>query len=183
MINPLATQILPPVPKTIGSKGSNEESRLPARTSRQGGEGLASSIMQDGGLGFLRSRLEESMGALFEKAAEENPDLEAAGPAAFFGTGADVSPEATADRIVGFALGLKGIYSRQNSEMSHEEMMAGFEAEIRRGISDGFGNARGILGGLDLLNEQVENNVDETWDLVQQKLENFFHPPEEEVSD
>jgi len=46
-----------------------------------------------------------------------------------------------------------------------------------------FGNARGILGSLDFLNGQVETNVDATWDLVQQKLEAFFHPPEEDSGD
>ncbi len=183
MINPLAAQILPPVAKTSGPKRSAETAQSPARLPRPGSEGLASSIMQDGGLGFLRSRLEESMGALFEKAAENNPELAAAGPASFFDTSTDITPEATADRIVGFALGLKGIYSQQNSDLSEDEMMAGFEAEIRQGISEGFEGARGILGGMDLLNGQTEDNVDLTWDLVQQKLGEFFHPPEEESED
>jgi len=183
MINPLAAQLLPPAPKTTNSGKPAVSSEHPARPSRSGGDELAGSIMQDGGLGFLRSRLEESMGALFEKAAENNPELASAGPAAFFDTSVDVSPEATADRIVGFALGMKGLYSRQNSEMNEEEMMAGFETEIRKGIDDGFGNARGILGSLDFLNGQVETNVDATWDLVQQKLEAFFHPPEEDSGD
>ncbi len=175
MINPLAAQILPPVSKTSSPKAP-EGSAHGARPARPGGEGLADSIMQDGGLGFLRSRLDEKMGALFEKAAEDNPELAAAGPASFYEASTDVTPEATADRIVGFALGLKGIYSRQNSDLSEEELMASFESEIRRGISDGFGDARGILGDLDLRSDQVQENVDATWDLVQQKLEEFFHP-------
>lgn len=176
MINPLTAQLLPPVPKTSSTKGSDSTSARPTRPSRPGGEALADSILKDGGLGFLRSRLDESMAALFEKAAEDNPEMATAGPAAFFDSSTDVTPEATADRIVGFALGMKGIFSRQNSELSQEELMAGFEAEIRRGIGDGFGNARGILGGLDLFSGQVEENVDATWDLVQQKLEEYFHP-------
>ncbi len=173
MISPLAAQLLPTVNKPSISKGSDSPVALPSRSKSAG---LADSIMQDGGLGFLRSRLDESMGALFEKAAEDNPELAATGPAAFFNASADVTPEATADRIVGFALGLKGTYSRQNSELSEAELMAGFESEIRRGIREGFGNARGILGDLDLHSGQVEENVDATWDLVQQKLAEYFHP-------
>ena len=182
MINPLDAQLLPPAPARTSSGRSATATRpdRPSRPPRPEGQILASSILQDGGLGFLRSHLEDSMGALFEKAAENNPELAAAGPEAFFDSSVDVSPEATADRIVGFALGLKGVYSRQNSDLSQEEMMAGFEKEIRRGISDGFSNARGILGDLSMLEGDVQTNVDATWDLVQQKLDDFFHPPEEE---
>ena len=120
------------------------------------------------------------MGALFEKAAEKNPELASAGPAAFFDTSADVSPEATADRIVGFALSLKGVFGGQNPDLRAEELMVAFEAEIRRGIGDGFSNARGILGDLDLLEGEVQGNVDATWNLVQEKLDAFFHPTEED---
>lgn len=186
MITPLGTQILQPVSRdeknaqTSGSTHSAETPDRPVRPPRPGSEGLVASIMADGGLEFLRSRLEDKLGALFEKATADNPESAAAGPAAFFESSADVSSEATADRIVGFALGLKGIYSRQNPEMDQKELMAGFEAEIRRGISEGFDHARSILGGLDMLSGQVQDNVAETWDLIQQKLENFFHPPVQE---
>ena len=145
-------------------------------------EGLARSIMADGGLGFLRGRLEEKLGSLFDRAAEQNPELAAAGPEAFFDTRLDVSPEATADRIVGFALGLKGVFARQNTDLSAEDMMSRFETEIRRGIGEGFGHARGVLGDLDLLDGEVRANVDATWDLVQQKLDDYFHPPQDEAN-
>ncbi len=174
MITPVTAQILPQVPNKVDSSANKSRPARPPRPPRPGTEGLAASILSDGGLGFLQSRLEDKMSTLFEKAADENPELFEAGPAAFFDTGRDVSPEATADRIVGFALGLKGIYSRQNSELSDKELMAGFETEIRRGISDGFGHARGVLGDLDLLSGQVQDNVDATWELVQQKLQDYF---------
>jgi hypothetical protein len=157
------------------------ETAVAARPPR-GPEGLARSIMADGGLSFLRGRLEEKLGALFDKAAEQNPELAAAGPEAFFDTSVDVSPEATADRIVGFALGLKGVFARQNQDLSSEEMMSRFETEIRRGIGEGFGHARGVLQDLDLLDGEIRENVDATWDLVQQKLDNYFHPPRDEES-
>lgn len=142
--------------------------------------GLAQSIMSDGGLGFLQERMEEKLGALFEKATRDNPELAAQGPGTFFDTSADISPEATADRIVGFALGLKGTFARQNEDLSQAEMMAKFEVEIRRGIEEGFGNATSILRDLELMEGDVQDNVDTTWDLVQEKLNDFFNTPTEE---
>ncbi len=185
MINALTAQLLPGVSRNEKSKRPQAAPGLanapdrPAHPPRPGAEGFAASIMADGGLGFLQSRLEDKMGDLFEKATENNPELAAAGPEAFFDTSADVSPDATADRIVGFALGMKGTYARQNPDLDPQELMARFESEIRRGIEDGFGHARGVLGGLELLEGQVKDNVDVTWDLVQQKLEDFFRPPPE----
>ncbi len=182
MINPLASQILPSISRHEKSAQTSDPNKATegmgraARPPRPAPEGLAASIMSDGGLGFLRSRLEDKLGALFEKAAADNPELAAAGPGAFFDTSVDVSPEATADRIVGFALGMKGIYSRQNSELSADELATGFENEIRSGINEGFAHARNTLGSLDLLSGLVQDNVDVTWDLVQQKLEDFFKP-------
>ena len=179
MISPVSTNSLLPVRQTEASR------RLPVAESRAEGElrgetptteGLAAAIMADGGLGFLQSRLQEKLEGVFTAAAEVNPDLAAAGPAAFFATGVDVSPEATADRIVGFALSLRGVYGHQNEGVGEEELRSGFEQEIRRGVREGFEHARGSLSNLDLLEGDIQNNVDLTWDLVQQKLDDFFHP-------
>jgi hypothetical protein len=182
LINPLTAQLLPSATRSgnrtpgAASAHATAAKEHPAQANRPAHAGLAASIKADGGLDFLRSRLEEKMGKLFEKAAAKNPELAAAGPEAFFNTSVDVTPEATADRIVGFALGLRGIFSRQNKDLSQDEMMTRFETEIRRGINEGFGHARGVLGDLELLSDEVENNVDLTWDLVQQKLSDFFDP-------
>lgn len=139
-------------------------------------ENLASSIMADGGLGFLQARLQEKMEGLFGSSDTTET-------MAFDSSGAP-SPEATADRIVGLALSLRGAYERQHEGQSPEEMWSGFEAEIRRGISDGFDHARGVLSDLDLMESKIQDNVDLTWNLIQQKLEDFFHPqvvsPEED---
>ena len=180
MIKPLDAQLLPPVSsksnETRSSKAVSSASNPVSRSklSQRAPEGLAASIMSDGGLDFLRSRLESKLSDLFDEATANNPEMAAAGPAAFFDTSIDVTPEATADRIVGFALGMKGIFSRQSPQLGHEELLARFETEIRRGITDGFGHARGVLGGLELLNGEISSNVDLTWDLVQNKLDEFF---------
>ena len=186
MINPLTAQLLPPV-SDPNKNARSSDSAAPEETRDHGTPspraehaGLAASITADGGLGFLRSRLEETMGALFEKATEDAPGAAAGGPASFFDANADVSPEATADRIVGFALGLRQTFSRQNPELEQDELMTRFEAEVRRGISEGFGHARGTLGDLELYEGEIEQNVDQTWDLVQQKLAEFFESQDPE---
>ncbi|MCP4292639.1 MAG: hypothetical protein GY780_12485 [bacterium] len=173
MISPVIASIIPKTQPTAKDSQAQKPGH-PARPPRPGAEDLASSIMQDGGLGFLTSRLEDKLNSLFEKASEANPELAAAGPGAFFNSSTDVSPEATADRIVGFALGLKSVFARQNEDLDEKEMMARFESEIRRGIGEGFSDARGILGGLEMLDGEIEEGVDATWDLVQQRLDDYF---------
>jgi len=177
MINPLTAQLLPPVSrptKDSPTTGANSAVRTPGRSTRTDTANLSASIMADGGLSFLRSRLEEKMESLFEKAAADNPEPTTANPDAFLKSGADLSPEATADRIVGFALGLKSVFARQNPDLSPADLLSKFEAEIRRGIGEGFDHARGVLGDLDLLEGKVDENVTATWDLVQQKLDDVF---------
>ncbi|MBA1333039.1 hypothetical protein QQ73_18915, partial [Candidatus Endoriftia persephone str. Guaymas] len=44
---------------------------------------------------------------------------------------------------------------------------------IGGGIEQGFAEARGILEGLEILNGEIEQNVDKTYELVQQGLERF----------
>ena len=143
----------------------------------QGGD-LAASIRRDGGLAFLQSRLQEKLSATVSGTETE----EAQATAAYGGSGPDLSPEAVAGRIVSFALGLRQVYDRQNSDLSAEERQAGFEAQVRRGIGDGFDQARGILGDLNLLDEDVQATTDRTWELVQQKLDEHFSPGEEAES-
>jgi hypothetical protein len=133
-------------------------------------KGLAASIMADGGLGFLQSRLqeklEESLGR--DEAADSGKTGE-------YGRSEPLqSPEAVADRIVGFALGLRQAYDRQNASLSEEERRAGFEAEVRRGIAEGFDHARHYLRELQVDSEEVLSTADRTWELIQQKLEEVF---------
>ena len=184
MITPTGSQIIqsgsPKIKENPNSRATSAvtvQDLLPSESSR-GSEGLAASIKSDGGLSFLQANLEEKMGSLFEEASANNPEVAATGPASAFDTSVDVSPEATADRIVSFALGLKKHYQEQNPQLDEKELMANFEAEIRRGIRAGFSSARGTLGGLDMLHEEIEANVDSTWELVQAKLDEAFQPPE-----
>jgi len=180
MITPLAAQnrqVLQQIDKDARANGTARKQAAPARGTPTH---LADSIMADGGLEFLRSHLEEKLGAIFDAATADDPEAAAAGPAAFYDTATDVSPDATADRIVSFALGLRNAFSRQNPDLDETDLMTRFEAEVRHGIESGFKHARDTLGDLDLLTGNVADNVDATWAAVQQKLADFFHPSDGE---
>jgi len=167
------TASLYPKPQT---KQPEKPSTQPANVlpNRAKPNNMASSIMSDGGLNFLRSRLEEKLDSMFDEVAKNSDLPEGMTAASFYDMDIDVSPKATAERIVGFALNMMGTYRRQNQDMSEQELRAGFEVEIRKGISDGFDHAKGVLGDLDLLEGQVDENVISTWDHVQKMLDDYF---------
>jgi hypothetical protein len=98
-------------------------------------------------------------------------------------SGIDYSPEATAERIVAFSTQFFGAYQEQNPDMDEEESLASFVEIIRGGIEQGFGEAKDILGSLKVLDGDIADNVDKTYELVQKGLQSFidsFSDTEEE---
>jgi len=95
----------------------------------------------------------------------------------------DVSPEATATRIVNFATGFYQAYQQQNPDIAPEESLDNFMSVISGGIETGFNDARDILESLSVLDGKVASDIDSTYDLVQEGLkqfvDNFFN--EEEI--
>lgn len=88
-------------------------------------------------------------------------------------SGIDFSPEATADRIVSFSTQFLSSYREQHPEMSAEESLSAFVDIISGGIEQGFGEAKDILGGLKVLEGDISNNIDKTYELVQSGLKDF----------
>ena len=88
-------------------------------------------------------------------------------------SGIDFSPEATAERIVSFSTQLLGAYREQHPEMDAEESLASFVDIIGGGIEQGFSEAKDILGNLNVLEGDISNNIDKTYELVQQGLQLF----------
>lgn len=87
--------------------------------------------------------------------------------------GIDVSPQATADRIVQGATGLFARFSEKYADLSETERLDSFMATIRSGIEQGFKEARDILEGLNVLQGDIASNIDKTYELVQQGLDKF----------
>ena len=94
----------------------------------------------------------------------------------------DVSPEATAERIVQGATAFYGAFKEQNPELSDEESLTQFMEVIGRGIDKGFEDAREILGGLNVLEGDIATNIDKTYEHVQAGLLRFVEQLSQAVS-
>lgn len=92
----------------------------------------------------------------------------------------DVSPEATANRIVSLSTAMLPRFMESNPELGEQEAREKFVSIIRGGVSQGFSEARDILKGLQVLEGDIASNIDKTFDLVQKGLDDFLTSPEEE---
>ena len=118
--------------------------------------------------------------------AELEPTLGANAIQAAVDNGIDVSPEATAERIVSLSTSFFSAYRDANPDLDFDTALNQFVDVISGGIDQGFTEAREILDGLQVLNGDIASNIDTTYDLVQDKLaafvENLSHgesPPEQ----
>ncbi len=122
---------------------------------------------------------DQPMTLLFKTAIEGvNKALEGQlGPDAIqhaYDDGLDVSPQATADRIVQMSTAFFGKYQESHPDLSTEDALNSFTKLISGGIDKGFKEARDILGGLNVLKEgNIAANIDATYDLVQKGLQAF----------
>jgi len=90
------------------------------------------------------------------------------------GTVLDTSPEATAGRIVDFALGAFAAYAERHSELGDAEARQAFVDIIGPAISQGIEEARGILGALNALTPEVDANITKTAEIIHQRLSDFL---------
>ena len=91
-----------------------------------------------------------------------------------YDSGLDISPEATAERIVSLSTAFFGSYQKQHPELSQDDALTKFTDIISGGINTGFGEARDILSGLQVLEGDIASNIDLTYELVQNKLTSFI---------
>ncbi len=150
-------------------------------------ENTAASIKQQYNASILQANVNasvnagnESMALLFKTAIEGINDVlkDEFGDDAIqnsYDSGLDISPEATADRIVSMSTAFFSIYREQNSEISDEEAAKSFAEIISEGIDTGFAEAREVLDGLDVLEGDIASNIDTTFDLVQKGLLAFVN--------
>lgn len=120
----------------------------------------------------------QSLALLYRTAVEElnkvlETDLGANAIQNAYDSGLDVSPEATAERIVSQTTAFFSAYQEQNPGLSLEEQVTRFTDIIGGGIDQGFSEAREILDGLNVLEGDIAANIDTTYDLVQEKLTAF----------
>ena len=88
-------------------------------------------------------------------------------------SGLDVSPEATAERIVNLSTAFFSAFQDSNPDETGDEVLTHFLDVINSGIDQGFAEARDILDGLGVLEGTIASNIDLTYELVQEKLSIF----------
>ncbi len=81
------------------------------------------------------------------------------------------SPEATASRIASFALGFFPMFAADNPDMTYEQQVTAFEQMVDGAVSQGFSEALAILGNMP---DEVSNQINDTMNLVRDKLSSFF---------
>ncbi len=87
--------------------------------------------------------------------------------------GLDVSPEATAERIVSLTTAMFSRYQDSHPDDALAGQVDDFLGLIGGGIDQGFAEAREILDGLGVLEGDIAANIDRTYALVQEGLESF----------
>ncbi len=88
-------------------------------------------------------------------------------------TSLDVSPEATANRIVDFALLAFSQFQENHPELSEEDVRSEFVNFIGKAIGKGVEEARDILTGLNALSEEVDTGITSTVAVINQRLKEF----------
>ncbi|MBU1618368.1 MAG: DUF5610 domain-containing protein [Gammaproteobacteria bacterium] len=164
--------------KAAESSETTEEKKLSGyESSRMNKQKLNATIMENQ-LKLSTGDDDNSMKLLYKTALEGiNSELEAEfGPNAaekIKNSGVDTSPQATADRIVGFATAFYQKFSEQNPDMPEEERLDKFLALVGGGVDKGFEDARGILDGLGVLQGKVADDIDSTYSLIQDGFAKF----------
>lgn len=83
------------------------------------------------------------------------------------------TPENTAKRIVEGASGFFEGFKKAHPELEGEALMNHFIDVVGGGLTQGFDEARGILDDLNVLEGSIAENIDLTYDLVQQGMQNY----------
>ena len=113
----------------------------------------------------LENSLQDRLDAAFER---EGIDLSTEG---LLQGGIDLSPEATAGRIVEFATGFFGLTGSEGQE----DELAGldnFTSLIRSAVQEGFGQARDFLAAFQP-SDEVTGAIDRTFELVMEGIASF----------
>ncbi len=90
-----------------------------------------------------------------------------------YDAGVDFSPEAVADRIVGFATSFFSLYQQNHQDTPLEQQLNDFVDLVGGGVDKGFGEAKDILDGLGVFKDDVEDNANKTYDLIFEGFDKF----------
>lgn len=85
----------------------------------------------------------------------------------------DNTPEGTASRIVALSTAFYDAFKQQHPGEDNGAVLDKFMATLKRGVDQGFKEARAVLDGLKVLNGDIASNIDKTYDLVQKGYADF----------
>lgn len=86
----------------------------------------------------------------------------------------EVTPDATAERIVSGATSMFEAYAKSNPDLQGEELLNRFMTAVRKGVDQGYGDAVEILEGLGAFEiDGVKSGVEATKKLIEEKLQAF----------
>jgi hypothetical protein len=88
-------------------------------------------------------------------------------------SGMDMSPEATSKRIVDFTAGLLSSYRNNHASRAGDVQIRGFMSLTRAAIEEGFQSSRNFLEGIAGLSQTIDENINRTFELTQQHLDEF----------
>ena len=164
--------------KATETSEKTEDKKLSGYESSQMNKQKLNATIMENQLKLSTGDDDNSMRLLYKTALEGiNSELEAEfGPNAaekIKNSGVDTSPQATADRIVGFATAFYQKFSEQNPDMPEEERLDKFLSFVGGGVDKGFEDARGVLDGLGVLNGKVAEDIDSTYSLIQEGFAKF----------
>jgi len=95
----------------------------------------------------------------------------------------DVSPDATAQRIVSMSTAFFESFKAQHQGEEESAVLQNFMQTIGNGIQQGFDEGRDILKGLNVLQGDVASDIDKTFALVEEKLSAFEALLEKQMAD
>ena len=130
-------------------------------------------VVQFGGQGLSNA---ESMQIVFDRAMDKLRGVVDAARAELGipeGATLDTSPEATAGRIVEFALGNFGHFYDNHPELSEDEARVQFAEFIGGAIHQGIQEASDILTALNALNPDVESMIETISGIIDERLAAF----------
>lgn len=86
----------------------------------------------------------------------------------------DNTPEGTASRIVSLSTAFYEAYKQQHPGQDEETTLNNFMDTIKKGVEQGFKEARSMLEGFKVLDGDVAANIDKTYELIQQGFADFI---------
>jgi hypothetical protein len=95
----------------------------------------------------------------------------------------DNTPEGTASRIVSLSTAFYDSYKLQHPGEDESTSLKNFTDTIKKGVEQGFKEARDVLQGLNALNGDISSNIDKTYDLVQKGFDDFIAANQPKTAD